>query len=1021
MEKRTLCCICLSLVSVACTVRAETVTLSATANAGVSSIRRGGPEKPDQRNWSWRGKETLAIRQNQNWSMFENKTILLKFDTTPIKGWTVKGAFLHLALAKDDLFGIGACTVLNDWREGAADGQAEAGAPSWNYRASPADWQKPDGRNWWAWPASGLYSVTWLHPALRYSHAGPNQIARYTDAQGVRWVKFAIAPALVHAIAVGASYGLVLTDDKGQVAEAYMLEKNPKPYVYDPSFEIQVYSRHAKDGALAPKLEVTGEAEDHVPPAAPTPTTAEPFVEKAGATVNLEFTPPGDDGMKGCAHAYRVRYSVKEITAASWGEALEIPRYALALPKPAGEKQTLRLMTLQPGTWHVAIRAVDKAGNEGPLVDLKVKVPKPAQWHFAKVSQKTGANVNCWHFDQTLAICAVDDLRKISPLMPAQSRETPWNQREVDGRKGKGAVALKAARDEVVAFQLVLHRLAGPVSEVRLAISDLQGPGGHLIPAAKHVELFREWYFESGGAANWAADACLPLSAPFAESFDIPAKDNVGEAQQNQAVWVDVYVPRTAAPGEYRGTITISTPALKAPATVNLALTVRPFALPDEITWPVELNAYTGIGRFAGVDIGREPDRYLEVERSYYQLAQRHRCTLNILRYTHSGNTCEKAVPPVAGDGAESHIADWSAWDARFGPYLDGSAFTEANGYHGPCMNAPLTHFYLPCHENWPMNLDQHYTDRADFPDRKTFAEWAKKSRRLDETVAPEYIAGYKKVVAEMMRHFEQKRLTSTAFQFFLNNKYYYKCPFFLEPGLGMSGRTNGRCYWLLDEPVDYDDMDANRFFLSLCQQGVKESGVKAVKLHYRVDVSNPHMARGLWDGLCNLWCCSVLPEIATTARVRQKWVAGENWATYGGGIGVSEPSVKQLQDFLHRYSLGAAYVLPYWTNFGPGWREAGETNIYYSGVKYAGTDKVYDGALPGLRMKLLRRGQQDIEYLNLLASRKGWDRDQVIRALSAWADTPDAPDGLTFWKLSEQRAAQLRDAIAATIEAEKE
>jgi len=27
---------------------------------------------------------------------------------------------------------------------------------------------------------------------------------------------------------------------------------------------------------------------------------------------------------------------------------------------------------------------------------------------------------------------------------------------------------------------------------------------------------------------------------------------------------------------------------------VNLKLTVRPFALPDEITWPVELNTYGG-------------------------------------------------------------------------------------------------------------------------------------------------------------------------------------------------------------------------------------------------------------------------------------------------------------------------------------------------------------------------------------------------------------------------------------------
>jgi len=78
--------------------------------------------------------------------------------------------------------------------------------------------------------------------------------------------------------------------------------------------------------------------------------------------------------------------------------------------------------------------------------------------------------------------------------------------------------------------------------------------------------------------------------------------------QQNQAAWVDLYVPKTAGPGNYRGTITISTPALKEPAILNLALAVRPLALPDEITWPVELNTYgevCGSERLTGAILDR--------------------------------------------------------------------------------------------------------------------------------------------------------------------------------------------------------------------------------------------------------------------------------------------------------------------------------------------------------------------------------------------------------------------------------
>jgi len=42
-------------------VQAETVTLPATANAGLSSIcEESARKKPDQQDWSWRGHETLV-------------------------------------------------------------------------------------------------------------------------------------------------------------------------------------------------------------------------------------------------------------------------------------------------------------------------------------------------------------------------------------------------------------------------------------------------------------------------------------------------------------------------------------------------------------------------------------------------------------------------------------------------------------------------------------------------------------------------------------------------------------------------------------------------------------------------------------------------------------------------------------------------------------------------------------------------------------------------------------------------
>jgi len=147
----------------------------------------------------------------------------------------------------------------------------------------------------------------------------------------VRWIQIPVDPQLVLAMACGVSYGMVLTDDKGQVAEAAMLDKNPKPYTYDPSFEIQIYSRHAKGGRLAPKLEVTG---------APVTTTG------AGAIKDLKVNGRelrhrrGDHGIHRARRRRRRRACVRGTmpsTSAKARRRCAFPRYALPLPAAAGD------------------------------------------------------------------------------------------------------------------------------------------------------------------------------------------------------------------------------------------------------------------------------------------------------------------------------------------------------------------------------------------------------------------------------------------------------------------------------------------------------------------------------------------------------------------------------------------------------------------------------------------------------------------------------------------------------------
>lgn len=995
-----------------------TVTLPVLAQAGISSFRPSHPGKPDPRDASWCGQEPLVLRQNQNWAGFEARVVLLRFDVAPIRGWTVESATLHLALAHGDLYGIGVGTVLNAWQEGRCEGEPEPGAPCWRYRAAPATGQAATAENRWCWPESDFAAAAWLHPAVRYSHAGPDRITRHTDSDGIVWLAVPVDPAVIHAMAVGASHGIVLCDDKGQVAEARMLERNPKPYVYDAAFDAAIHTRHTLGGKYAPRLEVTGRQSDFLPPNAPR-GDGQTVLADGDGTATIHIVAPGDDGAVGLAQAYCARRAATFIDASSWDAAAAIPLYDLPLPQCAGTPQDIRLTGLPAGDWHVALRAMDEAGNMGAPLDIAVRVPASTACRIPEQAGDARPPVE-WQFDDCLGVTIADEWWKDDPVAgrpwPAPGTEEPSATVPRDGRAVPANIALTAARNEVVSCQLIFRRLHNALRNVKVSVGDLHGSGSSVITAARQVELFREWYFPDEHG-RWAADACLPLTAPFTAGFDLPAVDNVGTNQQSQAVWLDLHVPRDTAAGDYRGAVTIVSPSLVKPVILAITVRVRAFALPDTISIPVELNTYSGVGAYAGVDIAHDPARFLAVERAYYALAHRHRCTLNVLRYTHSGRTTEQAVPPLAGTGAACRVADWSAWDRRFGPYLDGSAFRAADGYAGPGQDTPLSHFYLPFHENWPLLFDPHYADRCDFPDRPTFAAWAGRSRRLEDAVAPDYATGWTNIVAEMMRHFATQGWTRTEFQFFFNNKYYYKCPFFAAPDLGMSGTPIGRSYWLLDEPVDFDDFAAVRYFMGLAHAGVRAASTPAVRVGYRADVSYPQMARGLWDGVVDLWCCSVFTELAATARERQARVAAERWGSYGGGSGVFDPHLDVLRHFLTRYAAGAEFLLPYWKNFGSGWRKSDDTSILYSGQDYAGTGRIYDGALPGIRLKLMRRAQQDIEYLELVARHNGWHRSQIAEALALWRDAASPPRNPTFATLSSARADNLRESLADILE----
>ena len=101
-----------------------------------------------------------------------------------------------------------------------------------------------------------------------------------------------------------------------------------------------------------------------------------------------------------------------------------------------------------------------------------------------------------------------------------------------------------------------------------------------------------------------------------------------------------------------------------------------------------------------------------EDELDYYRLAHRHRTVLNRVPYNQAGRVQDGCAP--VWDKPRLKL-DWSKWDRRFGPLLDGTAFADL-----PRKGVPVECFYLPLHENWPSPMEGNYNgdywaDRA-FP-----------------------------------------------------------------------------------------------------------------------------------------------------------------------------------------------------------------------------------------------------------------------------------------------------------------
>ena len=197
------------------------------------------------------------------------------------------------------------------------------------------------------------------------------------------------------------------------------------------------------------------------------------------------------------------------------------------------------------------------------------------------------------------------------------------------------AVRIAGARNEWVSFQ-ILVRSDAPVRGIRIAPGALRGPADAVVPASQtrlyrqhqlHIE--HETYRNETFKPDWYPDPLIPYREASganptlrAMPFDLPAGETHG-------FWVDIDVPTGVPAGQYRGTYRVTCESGEA-RDVPVALTVWDFSLPQTPSLVTAFGSPADRMRSyyrqrAEVSKETEPSDWEAVERQCAELLSEHR------------------------------------------------------------------------------------------------------------------------------------------------------------------------------------------------------------------------------------------------------------------------------------------------------------------------------------------------------------------------------------------------------------
>jgi hypothetical protein len=254
---------------------------------------------------------------------------------------------------------------------------------------------------------------------------------------------------------------------------------------------------------------------------------------------------------------------------------------------------------------------------------------------------------------------------------------------------------LHAARGEYVSFQLVVtSNTSNTLKNIHIDMPAFKNSDNQ-IPV--NPEFFLEWsvqvktpstgYPKASLGSGWYPDALIPfryiqddsssVSGRWIYPLWLPDFNNRIDNQKSMMVWIDQYVPFTrteAKPGTYSTRISVTING--ETKVIPVDLTIWDFAIPNE-------NKFKASLQHEGFLKSMDKEQELEI----YQLFKRNRIALMDPTYDPGLQVLKNGEIKL----------DWKTLDDRLDKYFSGKAFTSEFGYeYGPGYGEPIETFVLP-------------------------------------------------------------------------------------------------------------------------------------------------------------------------------------------------------------------------------------------------------------------------------------------------------------------------------------